>query len=124
MCIYEPFVENWLRRFAENPKMAHSQKFLMNNRRLIISLVVLFGFSVLASGQARKSNPRREAPRAPAVAPKSNVRPEKARDPVCAIMVEKDPQLAAEFKGKTYYFCSKADRDKFKQNPQKYVKDK
>jgi YHS domain-containing protein len=48
----------------------------------------------------------------------------KARDPACGIMVEKDAQLAAEYKGKTYYFCSKADRDKFKQNPQKYVKDK
>src|SRR5262245_54741633 len=30
----------------------------------------------------------------------------------------------AEYRGKTYYFCSKADRDKFKQNPPKYVKDK
>jgi YHS domain-containing protein len=124
MCIYEPFVENRLRRFAQEPKMAHSLKFFMKNRRLIISLVVLFGFSMLASGQARKSNPRPKTPRTQPVNPKSNVRPEKARDPVCGIMVEKDPQLAAEHKGKTYYFCSKADRDKFKQNPEKYVKDK
>jgi YHS domain-containing protein len=103
--------------------MAHSLKFFMKNRRLIISLVVLFGFSMLAAGQARKSNRRREtAPNA--TAKKSNLRPEKARDPVCGIMVEKDPQLAAEYKGKIYYFCSKADRDKFKQDPQKYVKDK
>jgi len=78
---------------------------------------------MLALGQARKSNPRRETARNP-VAAKSNLRPEKARDPVCGIIVEKDPQLAAEYKGKTYYFCSKADRDKFKQSPQKYVKDK
>jgi len=103
--------------------MAHSLKFFMKNRRLTISLVVLFGFSLLASGQARKSNPRRAPARNP-VATKSNLRPEKARDPVCGIMVEKDPQLAAEYKGKIYYFCSKADRDKFKQDPQKYVKDK
>jgi YHS domain-containing protein len=95
----------------------------MKNRRLIISFVVLFGFSMLASGQARKSNPPRETAPNPATT-KSNLRPEKARDPVCGIMVEKDPQLAAEYKGKTYYFCSKADRDKFKQSPQKYVKDK
>ena len=80
----------------------------MKNRRLIISLVVLIGFSMLALGQANKSNPR----------------PEKARDPVCGIMVEKDPKLAAEYKGRTYYFCSIADRDKFKQNPKKYVRDK
>jgi len=68
---------------------------------------VLLGFSMLVLGQAKQSNPR----------------PEKARDPVCGIIVEKDPQQA-EYKGKTYYFCSKADREKFKQNPQKYVKDK
>lgn len=80
----------------------------MKSQRLIISFVVLLGFSILALGQAGKSNPRSE----------------KARDPVCGIMVEKDPKLAAEYKGKTYYFCSYADRDKFKQNPQKYVKDK
>ena len=88
--------------------MVYFLKLFMKKRRLIISLVVLLGFSMLALGQARKSN----------------LQPEKARDPVCGIMVEKDPQLAAEYKGKTYYFCSKADRDKFKQNPQKYVKDK
>jgi YHS domain-containing protein len=84
------------------------QRLFMKSRRLIISFVVLLGFSILALGQAGKSNPR----------------PERARDPVCGIMVEKDPKLAAEYKGKTYYFCSYADRDKFKQNPQKYVKDK
>ena len=81
---------------------------MKNRRRLLISFIVLLGFCTLAIGQARKSNSR----------------PERARDPVCGIMVEKDPQLAAEYKGKTYYFCSKADRDKFKQSPQKYVKDK
>jgi len=81
---------------------------MRNRRRFIISLIVLLGVSTLAIGQAKKSN----------------TRPEKARDPVCGIMVEKDPQLAAEYKGKTYYFCSKADKDKFKENPQKYVKDK
>lgn len=78
---------------------------------------------MLNLGQGRKSNPRREADRNPP-ARRSNLRPEKVRDPVCGIMVEKDPQLAAEYKGKTYYFCSKADRDKFKQSPQKYVRDK
>jgi uncharacterized protein len=82
--------------------------FMKNRRRLIVIFVVLLGLSGLVLGQARKSN----------------LRPEKVRDPVCGIMVEKDPQLAAEYKGKTYYFCSNADRDKFKQSPQKYVKDK
>ncbi len=50
--------------------------------------------------------------------------PEKAKDPVCGIMVDKDPNLSANYKGETYYFCSKADMDKFKKEPEKYVKKK
>jgi YHS domain-containing protein len=49
---------------------------------------------------------------------------EKVRDPVCGLMVEKNPDLSADYQGQTYYFCTKADRDKFKENPQKYVKGK
>jgi YHS domain-containing protein len=50
--------------------------------------------------------------------------PEKAKDPVCGIMVDKDPKLSANYKGETYYFCSKADMDKFKKEPEKYAKKK
>jgi YHS domain-containing protein len=83
----------------------------MKRRRLIINgFVAMAGIAIPAFGQAKKSTPK--------------PRPEKARDPVCGLMVEKDPQLSAVYKGKTYYFCSKADRDKFKKNPEKYVKGK
>lgn len=47
---------------------------------------------------------------------------EKAKDPVCGIMVERKPELSYTYKGETYYFCSKADAEKFKQTPEKYVK--
>jgi YHS domain-containing protein len=50
--------------------------------------------------------------------------PEKARDPVCGILVDKDPKLSANHKGETYYFCSKADMEKFKKEPDKYAKKK
>ena len=80
----------------------------MKRRRLIIAFVVVLGLSTFAFGQARGPKPR----------------PEKARDPVCGLMVEKDPNLSADHNGKTYYFCSIADREKFKKNPQKYVKEK
>jgi YHS domain-containing protein len=50
--------------------------------------------------------------------------PEKAKDPVCGIMVDKDPKLSVNHKGETYYFCSKADMEKFKKEPEKYVKKK
>jgi len=49
---------------------------------------------------------------------------EKVRDPVCGIMVEKNPELSASHKGETYYFCSKADAEEFKKNPEKYAKKK
>jgi YHS domain-containing protein len=49
-------------------------------------------------------------------------KPEKVRDPVCGMMVEKNPELSASHKGDTYYFCSKADMDAFKKNPEKYAK--
>jgi YHS domain-containing protein len=98
--------------------------FRLKNRRLVIILIVLFGMLMLAFGQARKSVPRRAATPSPSATTKPNPRPEKARDVVCGIMVEKDPRLAAQYKGQTYYFCSKADRDRFNQNPQKYEKDK
>jgi YHS domain-containing protein len=55
---------------------------------------------------------------------KNASKPEKARDPVCGLMVDKNPELSAEYQGQTYYFCTRADRDKFKENPQKYVKGK
>ena len=48
-------------------------------------------------------------------------KPEKARDPVCGIMVEKNPALSTGYKGATYYFCSKADLEKFKKEPEKYL---
>ena len=50
--------------------------------------------------------------------------PEKARDPVCGILVDKDPKLSVNHKGETYYFCSRADMDKFQKEPEKYVKKK
>ena len=49
-------------------------------------------------------------------------KPEKAKDPVCGLMVDKDPKLSTTYKGDTYYFCSRADLDEFKKNPDKYVK--
>jgi Cu+-exporting ATPase len=93
---------------VEGQILAIQVKTPMTRRRLIIALISPLGFPLLTYGQAKNAKPR----------------PEKVRDPVCGIMVEKDPSLSAEYKGKTYYFCSKADRDKFKQTPEKYLKDK
>jgi len=45
-----------------------------------------------------------------------------AIDPVCGMDV--DPQSAAgkaEYKGKTYFFCAKACKEKFQENPERYL---
>jgi YHS domain-containing protein len=36
-------------------------------------------------------------------------------------MVDKDPNLSVRYRGETYYFDSKADMEKFKKEPEKYV---
>jgi YHS domain-containing protein len=71
----------------------------------IILIIVLAATSMTLFAQAKKSS-------------------EKARDPVCGLTVEKDPNLSTNYKGETYYFCSKADMEKFKKEPEKYVKKK
>ena len=44
------------------------------------------------------------------------------KDPVCSMTVE--PKTAADkatYEGKTYYFCSKEDKETFLKSPEKYV---
>ena len=71
----------------------------------VILILVVFTAAVSGFAQARKGE-----------------RPEKAKDPVCGLMVHKDPKLSTGYKGETYYFCSRTDLDEFKKNPEKYVK--
>ena len=77
----------------------------MRRRVVAVALILMLAASMMVFAQAKKT-------------------PEKAKDPVCGIMVDKDPNLSANYKGEAYYFCSKADMDKFKKEPEKYVKKK
>jgi YHS domain-containing protein len=44
-------------------------------------------------------------------------------DRVCGMNVdEKKPGATYEYKGETYYFCAKACKNKFSQDPEKYIK--
>ena len=77
----------------------------MRQRAIAVTLIlIVLMTSVMGFAQTKKS--------------------EKARDPVCGIMVDKDPNLSANYKGEVFYFCSKADMEKFKKEPEKYVKKK
>ncbi|HBL30657.1 MAG TPA: YHS domain-containing protein [Acidobacteria bacterium] len=50
---------------------------------------------------------------------------EMVTDPVCGMKI--DPKTAAgksTYAGKTYYFCSKDEKEKFDKDPEKYLKTK
>jgi uncharacterized protein len=79
----------------------------MKRTVVAVALIVVLATSMMVFAQAKKAE-----------------KPEKARDPVCGIMVDKDPNLSVNHKGETYYFCSKADMEKFKKEPEKYVRKK
>ena len=47
---------------------------------------------------------------------------EKPVDPVCGMTVTKEGAVATyDYKGQTYYFCSRACKDNFTKDPQKYL---
>lgn len=44
------------------------------------------------------------------------------KDIVCGMMIEESEAGAtAEYKGKTYFFCSKTCKEKFELNPEEYA---
>ena len=46
-----------------------------------------------------------------------------AKDPVCEMEVnEREAAAKYEYKGKTYYFCAVGCKEKFAQNPEKFLK--
>jgi YHS domain-containing protein len=47
-----------------------------------------------------------------------------ATDPICGMQVdEKKAAATYEYKGKTYYFCAVGCKDKFSQDPEKFIKE-
>lgn len=47
-----------------------------------------------------------------------------ARDPICGMDVdEKNAPATSSYKGKTYYFCVKACKEKFDKSPEKFIKE-
>jgi YHS domain-containing protein len=76
-------------------------------RHILVILVVLTIATALSSAGAQG---------------RRGLRPEKVKDPVCGLMVDKDPNLATTFKGEVYFFCSRTDLDLFKKNPERYLR--
>ena len=51
-----------------------------------------------------------------------SLRVEKAKDPVCGMMVDKDPKLSVNYRGEIYYFCSRTDLEVFRKSPERFVR--
>jgi YHS domain-containing protein len=49
--------------------------------------------------------------------------PAQATDPVCGMTIDTKDAQTSQYKGKTYYFCSRDDKEKFDKSPDKYAKD-
>jgi YHS domain-containing protein len=47
---------------------------------------------------------------------------DRAVDPVCHLSVVKNPELSVRYRGEVYYFCTKADMEAFRKNPEKYLR--
>jgi YHS domain-containing protein len=102
IALFLPLIE---KKSPKQERCAYCFISSMKHSSLMVVFILLLGLSL---GYGQQKRPR----------------PEKVRDVVCGLMVEKNPELSAAYKGQTYYFCTKRDRDEFKKNPQKYVKDK
>ncbi len=49
---------------------------------------------------------------------------EMAKDPICDMDVdEKNAPATSSYKGKTYYFCAKACKERFDKSPEKFIKE-
>jgi YHS domain-containing protein len=46
----------------------------------------------------------------------------KVVDPVCGMEVDPKTSEKAVYKGKTYYFCSRSEKESFEKSPEKYVR--
>ena len=77
-------------------------------RRSILAIILIMtiaAVSVTALAQAKKAE-----------------KPEKGKDVVCGMMIDPDPALSLKHSGEVFYFCSKADMEKFKKESQKYLR--
>ncbi|MEX2264163.1 MAG: YHS domain-containing protein [Bryobacteraceae bacterium] len=43
------------------------------------------------------------------------------KDPVCSMMVDPKTAEKAVYKGKSYYFCSREEKEQFEKSPEKYA---
>jgi YHS domain-containing protein len=77
---------------------------MINRSRFVALLTVLAFVSVLAAAAVQEKNE------------------ELVKDPVCGMAFKKaEAKATFDYKGTTYYFCNQGCKDKFAQDPEKYL---
>jgi YHS domain-containing protein len=78
--------------------------------RLITNVVLLVGLAVPFAGAAMADDKKADQKAAKEVA-----------DPVCGMTVDPKTAEKADYKGKTYYFCSVDEKQEFLKTPEKFL---
>ena len=86
----------------------------MKHFELAIALMILGGLALASPTPRHMDNKSAQA--------QTEQTAKEAVDPVCSMKVDPKRAEKSVYKGKTYYFCSKEDKDAFDKSPQKYVK--
>jgi YHS domain-containing protein len=77
----------------------------------LVNAILIAGLAVpFMAAQDTKAAPKTE-----------KVVPKEAVDPVCGMTVDPKTSDKADYKGKTYYFCSLVDKQTFVKAPEKYL---
>jgi len=75
------------------------------------------------AAEAHAAAEKQEPARSEAAAPKTDNRPEEeVNDLVCNMQINKKTALKTDYKGTTYYFCSKQCKDDFDRAPLQFIK--
>lgn len=94
----------------------------MKNKLIIIALGVSFKLAAQADAHdpaKMKASIEKKATAKTASEPLK----EDGIDPICKMKVSKGEKLTASHKGKLFGFCSEYCKEKFEENPAKFVKD-
>lgn len=81
-------------------------------------LVLMLAWGITGCGKKQETAKPESAAGGAATTPATAM----AKDPVCGMDVKTADAPKAEFKSKTYYFCSEGDKATFTADPTKYVK--
>lgn len=79
--------------------------------RTLVKAALIAGLAT----QVFAADDKKSAPKSDSAAPKEAV------DPVCGMTVDPKTAEKADYKGKTYYFCSLEEKQDFVKTPEKYL---